>query len=202
PPLVAVGEVARDLVVLVPEAAELQELARPFRGAPLLPPDPRRPHDRPEDPALQPCMHPDEDVLEGGHVLEEADVLERAADAALGDRMWRLAGDVLAVEDDPAGRRLVDAGQHVEERRLAGAVRPDQRDDRAARDREVDVVRRDETAELLPDLLRDQKVVAFAAVLTHAGCRTTACRPRPRGAPLCVSDSGSVPPAAAASSRR
>ncbi len=69
--------------------------------------------------------------------------------AARGDRVRRLAGDVLAEERRPARRRLVDAGQHVEERRLARAVRPDQRDHLAARHREVDVVDRDEAAELL-----------------------------------------------------
>ena len=36
----------------------------------------------------------------------------------------------VAVEDDRARGRLVDAGEHVEERRLAGAVRADQADDR------------------------------------------------------------------------
>ena len=39
-------------------------------------------------------------------------------------------------------------GQHVEERGLAGAVRTDQRDDRALGDVEVDIVDGDETAEL------------------------------------------------------
>jgi hypothetical protein len=34
------------------------------------------------------------------------------------------AGDVLAVEADPPQRRLVEAREHVEERRLAGAVGP------------------------------------------------------------------------------
>jgi hypothetical protein len=74
---------------------------------------------------------------------EQPDVLKCAADSALRDRVRRHAGDVLAVEHDTAGGRLVDAGEHVEERRLAGAVRADQRDDRASRDREVDVVSRD-----------------------------------------------------------
>ena len=45
------------------------------------------------------CM-PDEDVLERRHLLEEADVLERPADAPLRDRVRRLAADILAVEDD------------------------------------------------------------------------------------------------------
>ena len=64
-----------------------------------------------------------------------------------------LPGHVLAREDHAARGRLVDAGEHVEERRLAGAVRPDQADDRALRHREVDVVDGDEAAELLAEPL-------------------------------------------------
>src|SRR5437588_311246 len=72
-------------------------------------------------------------------------------------------GFVLPVEDDPPGRRPVDAGQHVEERRLPGPVRPDQADDFAARDREVDVVGRHEPTELFAHLLRDEEIAVFAA---------------------------------------
>ena len=97
-----------------------------------------------------------------------------------GDRVRRLAGDVVAVEDDPAGGRLVDAGEHVEERRLAGAVRADQADDRAARDREVDVVDGDEPAELLaqPDARRGCR--RRWSSIGAASCRGAACRARPR----------------------
>ena len=103
-------------------------------------------------PPCEPAVHADEDVLERGHLGEEADVLERAPDPERGDRVRRLVGDVDAVEHDRARGRLVDARELVEEGRLAGAVRADQRHDRAARDREVDVVRRDEAAELLAQL--------------------------------------------------
>jgi hypothetical protein len=104
-------------------------------------------------------VHADEDVLDRGHLLEETDVLERPADPALDDRVRRLAGDVLAVEHDAPRGRHVDAREHVEEGRLARAVRPDQRDDGAAHDREVDVVRGDEAAELLPHLLRHEQIL-------------------------------------------
>ena len=120
-------------------------------------------------------MHPHEHVLERRHLHEEPDVLERAADAERGDRVRRLVGDVDAVEQDRARGRLVDPGELVEERRLAGAVRADQRDDRAARDREVDVVRRDEAAELLAQLgdldqvvsHRDRVAVGEGALVLH-----------------------------------
>ena len=49
--------------------------------------------------------------------------------------------------------RVVDPGDDVEERGLARAVRPDQADDRAARDVEADVVDRDQAAEPLGDVL-------------------------------------------------
>ena len=116
-------------------------------------------------------MHPDEDVLECGHVLEEPDVLEGAADPALGDRVRRLPRQVLTGEDDLPLRRLVHAGDHVEERRLAGAVRADQADDRALRDHEVDVRHGDEAAELLahPDRLEDVGHQAGSGFSTYTG---------------------------------
>ena len=48
---------------------------------------------------------------------------------------------------DLAARRLVDAGDDVEERRLAGAVRPDQPTDLADLDREGQLVQRHDAAE-------------------------------------------------------
>jgi hypothetical protein len=112
-------------------------------------------------------VHADLDVLDRGHVLEEADVLEGAPHAELRDLVGRLARDVGAVELDQAHRGLVDAREHVEERRLAGAVRPDQTDDRLVRNHEVDVVDGDEAAELLANLLHDEEVV-----LGHHSCRS------------------------------
>src|SRR5204862_5630016 len=80
-----------------------------------------------------------------------------------------LASDVVAVEDGPAARRVVGAGQQVEDRRLAGAVGPDQADDRPLRDREVDVVDGDEAAEDLAHHLGRQQVVGHQA----PPCRTS-----------------------------
>ena len=53
-------------------------------------------------------------------------------------------------------RRAVEPGQHVEERRLAGAVRPDDRDDRVLGDVERDVADRREAAEVLGDVVGDE----------------------------------------------
>ena len=62
----------------------------------------------------------DEGDARGDHVLE------------------RDAGERFAGEGDRAGGRPDDAGDRREQRGLAGAVRPDDADDLAARDREVD----------------------------------------------------------------
>ena len=97
PALVAVGEVPRALFPLASlKAAEREQLAGALCGLALLPLDAGRAQNALDDPALESRMHPDHHVLARGHVLEQADVLERPADAPLGDRVRRLAGHVLA----------------------------------------------------------------------------------------------------------
>src|SRR5207249_3933184 len=104
----------------------------------------------------------------------QTDVLERAADASGGDRVRRLAGDLGAVEDDVPGRRLVDAGEHVEEGRLAGPVRPDQAHDRLLGHGELDVVHGDEAAELLPNAGCGEQV-GHQAWWSTSGSSATPC---------------------------
>ena len=65
-----------------------------------------------------------------------------------------------AGEVDVAAARVDDAGEDVEERRLARAVRPDQADDRAPRDLEVGLADGDEAAEALRDAMGAQQDVA------------------------------------------
>ena len=49
-------------------------------------------------------------------------------------------GDVLAVDQDAAALGVVEMQQQVDQRRLAGAGRPDQPDPLARRDAQVDAV--------------------------------------------------------------
>ena len=49
-------------------------------------------------------------------------------------------GDVAIAELDGAGSRQVEAGEHVHERRLAGAVGPDEADNLPAVELEGDVL--------------------------------------------------------------
>ena len=57
----------------------------------------------------------------------------------------------LAGKHDRAAVRLQRAGDHVEQRGLAGAVRADDRKDGASRHRETHLIDRDQAAEALAD---------------------------------------------------
>src|SRR3954453_4397393 len=67
------------------------------------------------------------------------------------------AGDVAAVEENPAAARRKLAGEQVEERGLAGAVRADDGMQRAGLDAQVHRVDRGEGAERLWQLARFEK---------------------------------------------
>ena len=68
--------------------------------------------------------------------------------------------DLLAAEHDGAGRRPLEAGEHVDERRLAGAVRADQPEDLALPQLEVDAVERLDAADVHADVSRLEKRLA------------------------------------------
>ena len=83
----------------------------------------------------------DLDVLAHGQPAERVAVLERPREPVPAAPVRRPARDVAALELDGARRRPVEAAEHVDERRLAGAVRADQPDDLAAAQLERDVAR-------------------------------------------------------------
>src|SRR5205085_1607816 len=71
---------------------------------------------------------------------EEPQRLERARDPALRDQVRGETDDALTLEPDVAGVGPVDPGHEIEDGRLAGAVRPDQADDLALADLDVETV--------------------------------------------------------------
>ena len=99
---------------------------------------------------------PDHHVLERRQIGEQADVLEGARDAGGGDLVRLEPGERAAVERERARVGRVDPGQHVEQRRLAGAVRADQAVDLARRDGERHLVQRLHAAEALADAARPE----------------------------------------------
>ncbi len=74
----------------------------------------------------------------------------------------------LALEHEFAAVRRIDAGQHVEQRRLAGAVRPDQAVDLALTDVERHVGERLHAAEPLADAARDEQRARGIRSSAHA----------------------------------
>ena len=91
-------------------------------------------------PARGAAMLPRHDVFEHAHLPEQPHVLERAGDAGARHLTGLQRQRLGAVEDDAAALRLVEAGDAVEERGLAGAVRADEAGDGAGVDREVHVL--------------------------------------------------------------
>jgi hypothetical protein len=81
-------------------------------------------------------------------VREQGRRLEHEPDVADAGRQ---VGDVLVVEQDPAGRRLDEAGDHAQRRRLAAARRPEQGQELAIGDVDADVVDGCRRAEALRD---------------------------------------------------
>ena len=65
----------------------------------------------------------------------------------------RDAAQILAVEQDAARGRLLEAGQHAQKRRLAAAGRAEQREEFAFVDGQRQIVDGGEIAELLGDVL-------------------------------------------------
>src|SRR5690606_4112519 len=95
-------------------------------------------------------------VLEDGEQPEGLRELEGAHGAELGDPECGDAGERATVEGPLALVRLVEAGEEVEERRLAGAIRADERGDGVAGDLDVVDVDRGEAAELPPHTVGDE----------------------------------------------
>jgi len=101
---------------------------------------------------MHPAMCADEDVLEHRHPREEHHVLERARDSEPDDPVRAHTEQIATVEVDPALVGRIQARDDVEERRLAGAVRPDQPGDLLLLERERDVVERQDAAEAPSDV--------------------------------------------------
>src|SRR5215218_3168150 len=99
------------------------------------------------------CVRADEDVLGHRHRRKEDDVLERARHVLPDDPVRRRAEQVLTGEDDATRIGLVEPRDHVEERRLAGAVRADQPRDRFFLGRERHPVERNDPPEAARDVV-------------------------------------------------
>ena len=105
------------------------------------------PDERGERPVAQVEVSAEHQVVDQGEVREQLDALEGAGHAERRDVVRSHADDLLAGEANAALLRPVDAGQDVEDGRLAGAVGTDDREQLARLDGERDTVDRDHAGE-------------------------------------------------------
>src|SRR5208282_2941443 len=84
-----------------------------------------------------PALQRDADVLEHGQMRKYRRDLKRAAQPQPRNIGRLERRNVAAIEHDAPARRRQELGEEIETRRLAGAVRPDQGVDAAARDLQV-----------------------------------------------------------------
>src|SRR5262245_52611401 len=96
-------------------------------------------------------MHADQHVFSGRHVGEQPDVLKGPAHPQRGDLVGAQADERLAAKADDAGVGTVQAGEDVEERRLARAVGADDRGDTPV-EREAHALQGRKAAECLDDV--------------------------------------------------
>jgi hypothetical protein len=114
------------------------------------------PQHRAAEPDLAHVVGAGHHVFEDGERREERHVLERAGQPPARDLVRGHREEVAPVEPHGAVARLVEPAEHVEERGLAGAVRPDERTDRAGLDVEGELVEGDDTAEAHPHVVDGQ----------------------------------------------
>src|SRR5687767_6321329 len=93
------------------------------------------------------------EVVEHAHATKQGDVLERSRDAERGHVGRRQVRALAALELDAPLVRMVEAAHDVQQRRLAGAVRPDDREDLAATDLEAHLAQRQQRTEADADVL-------------------------------------------------
>ncbi len=113
-------------------------------------------------------MRSDEDVLGHRHRREQHDVLERPRDARSDDPVGASAEQVAPFEDHTTRIGLVQTGDDVEERRLAGAVRADEPADRALLQDERHIVERNDPAET-PRHVLDSEECHGATIIKPSG---------------------------------
>ena len=74
-------------------------------------------------------MLADQDILDGAHIGEQADILVRARDASISDLVGSQADQRFPVEKDIARFRFVETGDAIIEGGLPGAVWADDAED-------------------------------------------------------------------------
>ena len=132
------GQVGGELVGQILQAEELEDAARLFvgglfRGAVAA-------ENAPDETGLGAAVTAEADIVEHAQLMKQGRALKGPDQPQLGERAGFPARNVFPEIDDLAAGRRVEAADHVEGRRLAGAVGTDQAVDRARVHIEAEVV--------------------------------------------------------------
>jgi hypothetical protein len=103
-------------------------------------------------------MAPDHDVLQGGHVGEQADVLESPGEPPRHDLVRLEALHRRSGQENLAGGHRIQPGHAVEQGGLAGAVGADQAVDLALAHAQGNIVQGGEAAKALGDVGDNKQV--------------------------------------------
>ena len=104
----------------------------------------------------------DDDIAEHGQMRKDGVALKHDAAVRIGFGLqWR------AADFDMTPRRALLAEQHSEKRGLTAARRPDERNERARRNLEIDLLQHDMVAVFFPDFIEDDRVHADRASANH-----------------------------------
>ena len=149
--LLAARQRPRHVVGHPPEIHGLQDGERALADPALLVANAPRCREDPGEALARLAVGVDQHVLQHGHPPERARDLEGAPDTESRDRVRGQAVEPVGAETDLSAIGRREAADHVEERRLARAVRPDEAGDRAFGHAERAAGERLDAAEALGD---------------------------------------------------
>jgi len=148
-----------------PELDELDDLLDPLAVLDLFPLGASPPERAGQEPRLHQVMTAEHEVVDHVQVHEQPEVLERPRDAQVRGGRRTHADDVGALEPNRPLLRVVHAVEAVEDRRLAGAVRADDREQLVVVDVERDVLQRGHAAEAKRHVASFEQRTALARLL-------------------------------------
>ena len=162
--LIAIGQRARLVVRELADADVLQQIQRAPADRRFLPAFAGELEHGTDDTGVGADVAPHHHVFHRRHLAEQPDVLEGPGDAGFRDLVHGARFVRLALQDEASRVGRVEAGDHVEEGRLAGSVGADQAIDLATPDLEAHVGKCLQAAETLADPRDGQDDVVLLAL--------------------------------------
>ena len=101
----------------------------------------------------------DHHIFDGGHVVEEADVLEGARDAQFGNFIGRASLKRFAIKQNLPFGELIKTRDAVEKRRFPCPIRANHADNTAPFDKKIERIDSHQAAKLLSNATCFQKIV-------------------------------------------